>query len=215
VPPALHEVLVRLLRVQPVHRCTAQALLDTLNRRQCDAAMANVRAAEEVPLVPYLVNVLDSCCQEFQHAALSMLVDTERCDGIASAGAILPLVKLLSSGADSTKGLAAEAVWNLVDGDAENGRAFIAARVAPLLVQLITNGPADTQEFAAGALASLSLDECNQTTIVASGAIAALVQLLREGDKSAWESAALALRCLVRYSGDHSRSIIAAGAFHC
>eukprot|EP00964_Phaeocystis_antarctica_P151095 scaffold118653_cov63-Phaeocystis_antarctica.AAC.1 len=137
-------------------------------------------------------------------------------DRIREAGAVLPLVALLSGGLESdAANRAAGVLGNLAYGDEASRVAMVEAGAVPLLVALLSGGPeSDVAGRAAATLANLASDDddANQAAITEAGAIALLVALLSGGPESeAAGSAALALRNLS--SDDEAEAaVIEAGA---
>ena len=120
---------------------------------------------------------------------------------IREAGAVPPLVALLSDGLGSNAAVraAAGALGNLAYGDEASRVAMVEAGAVPLLVALLS-GVSESKAawLAAGALANLAHEnEANKAAIAEAGAIPLLVALLSGGPESeAAGSAALALRNL-------------------
>ena len=111
---------------------------------------------------------------------------------IVKAGAIGPLVELLSLGSDNAKEQAAGALRNLSINAANRAAIAAAGAIAPL-VELLRRGSASAKESAVGALLHLANNDANAAAIVAAGGIAPLEQLARDGEGHAqsWASKAL------------------------
>ena len=134
-------------------------------------------------------------------------------DRIREAGAILPLVALLSGGLESTAaGQAAFALSNLGHNIA-NCVAIREAGAIPPLVARLSGGPeSEAAEEAARALSNLAGDDEGEAAVTEAGAIPPLVALLSGGPESeAAQRAAGALRNLTS-SDANKAAIIRAGA---
>ena len=129
---------------------------------------------------------------------------------IAAAGAIPPLVALVTSRSDASKLEAARALRNLARND-QNTAAIAAAGGIPPLVALVTSGSDSAKLEAAGALRNLAGNDQNQAAIAAAGGIPPLVALVTSGSDAAKEKAAGALGNLA--ANDQNEAAIAgAGA---
>ena len=131
---------------------------------------------------------------------------------IAAAGAIPPLVALL--GKDSQEELqdeAAAALRALCLGSDENRSDVLAAGAVPPLVALLSSESAETQEQAAGLLASLAMNGETASAIVAASGLLPLIRLCAERSCGIKFEAASALRNLAAHPSLH-HAIIEAGA---
>lgn len=131
---------------------------------------------------------------------------------IAAAGAIPPLVALL--GPDSPAELqdeAAAALRALCLGSDENRSDVLAAGAVPPLVALLSSESAETQEQAAGLLASLAMNGETAAAIVTASGLRPLIRLCAERRCGVQFEAASALRNLAAHSPLH-HAIIEAGA---
>ncbi len=116
----------------------------------------------------------------------------------ASAGVILPLVKLLGPSSPArVQELAVRALRNLA-ANADNHARIAAAGAIPPLVQLLgPSSPAELQDTAAWALTSLVGDNADvQVQVATAGVIPPLLRLLGTGSTAVQESAAGALQRL-------------------
>jgi vacuolar protein 8 len=110
-------------------------------------------------------------------------------EAIIAAGAHTVLAHLLLVGSLYAKEQAATLLYRLTDAE-ENMETIQAARVIPLLVQLLRDGTEGAKEAAAGVLGNLAtVNEENRTTIAQAGAIPLLVRLLRIGSPLVKEKA--------------------------
>ena len=121
------------------------------------------------------------------------------CAAIAAAGAIEPLVALLTKGASRGKQLAAEILSSLTANYARNTGNHVACRIAiaeaggiEALVALVSSGTAGGQAMAAEALRNLTYNNAaNQVAIIAAGGVEALTALLERPDCKRYASSAL------------------------
>ena len=139
------------------------------------------------------------------------------CAAIADAGAIAPLVALVTNGTADGQELAARTLATLA-GDEFDERvstraAIVKAGGIPPLVALVANPATRCQEQAARALANLAdvRDDANHIAIAEAGAIAPLVALVANASAGGQEQAARALANLAS-SGTAIMGIAAAGA---
>ena len=142
--------------------------------------------------------------------------DDDNDDRIREAGAILPLVALLSCGFQSAAaGQAAFALSNLGHNIA-NCVAMTEAGAIPPLVALLPGGPeSEAAVEAACALSNLAMNnEVNRAAIIGAGAIAPLVALLSGGPAllGAASQAAKALCSLTCNTAANKAAVIEAGA---
>ena len=131
---------------------------------------------------------------------------------IAKAGAIDPLVALVSSGAAGGQEMAAAALAQLACGGKGNCAAIAEAGGIEPLVELLRNGTADCQRQAALALNNLTCHAANNAAIVEAGGIAPLVELVRNGHAGGKERATEALRNLAQENAAIQAAIVEAGA---
>ena len=180
----------------------------------CVDSTANQDKVEQNKGIPRLVGLLapgipDAVSAEAA-AALAVLSRSNKTnqDKVAAAGGIFPLVALLQgNSAERAKEEASAALWSLSSQHYDNQVAVAdAGGIAPLVAVLgLTSVRA--QEQAAGALASLALDNTANE-----GSIAQLiVSLLGSDDKQASAKAALAVSRLARANASNQRSIANAG----
>ncbi|XP_073390806.1 U-box domain-containing protein 4 isoform X2 [Physcomitrium patens] len=129
---------------------------------------------------------------------------------IANAGAIEPLVALLSSVDAKTQENAVTALLNLSINDNNKSEIARAGAIGPL-VNVLRVGNAEAMENAAATLFSLSVMDDNNVTIGASGAVPPLVHLLINGSPRGKKDAATALFNLSIHH-ENKRRIVEAGA---
>ena len=197
-------------------------------QRHRDAHVAK-RAAEE------LVRSGDAAGKTNAARALANLSSADdKLVAVAAAGAIAPLVELARGGDATGKEAAARALRTLAGND-DNAVAIAAAGAIAPRVELARGGDAAGKEAAAWALLTLAGNNWSTSSgwtrwgvesrwrrqrvaIVAAGAIAPLVELVRSGDAAGKEAAAAALGTLAG-SGcdlpdldDNAVAIAAAGA---
>ena len=134
-------------------------------------------------------------------------------DAVAIAGH----VRTLAHGDAAAKARAAWGLWRLMcpppgeDPSEEPGRAITAAGATFLLVELLQSGGHGAR-CAAGALANLAYNDDNRGAIAAAGAIAPLVELMRNDRPDAKYGGAHALGNLAFKHHDNKVAIAAAGA---
>ena len=179
----------------------------------------DIKSAESLPeLINKLVKRIkegDAEIKEFSAAALKEIAGMDHGSHAAElsrAGAIEPLVRLLSCGAANTQCSAASALAGVAVMKAEYQKQIVAAGGGPALVALLKTGSAKVQEEAAAALATLRVDVSFQSEILRAGAIPALVGLLSNGSAIAQAAAAQATANAAAYSAHAQREIAKAGA---
>ena len=124
---------------------------------------------------------------------------------IVNAGAISPLVSLVSTGITECKKEAAGALSTLAFNNASNQLA-----IATGLVALLNLGSSEAQEHVTLLLLSLSSDPDNRVAIAAAGAVNRLVQQLRGKDETmGTKPQELAAAALSHLSGDSDENVIA------
>lgn len=125
---------------------------------------------------------------------------------IAEAGAIPPLVDLLSSSDPRTQEHAVTALLNLSINESNKGT-IVNAGAIPDIVDVLKNGSMEARENAAATLFSLSVLDENKVQIGAAGAIPALIKLLCEGTPRGKKDAATAIFNLSIYQGNKARAV--------
>ncbi|KAF5751468.1 U-box domain-containing protein 13-like [Tripterygium wilfordii] len=125
---------------------------------------------------------------------------------IAEAGAIRPLVELLSTSDSRTQEHAVTALLNLSICE-DNKGSIITSGAVPGIVHVLKKGSMEARENAAATLFSLSVVDDNKVTIGASGAIPPLVTLLSEGTQRGKKDAATALFNLCIYQGNKGKAV--------
>lgn len=132
---------------------------------------------------------------------------------VAQAGAVLPLVTLLTSGSNKAAAVAASALALLAEADVGEPRAvIIRGGGLPGLVRLLRVGTADAQANAAMCIASVVRGDPDAQAAVggdATGAVALLIAMLHSG--KAQMAAAAALATLASHAAPIQRSIMAEG----
>eukprot|EP00439_Symbiodinium_sp_Y106_P024081 s4446_g2.t3 len=126
---------------------------------------------------------------------------------IAKAGAITPLINLLTHSDQGVQAQAAAALGNLAGDSSENHfdkQMMIAqAGAVPPLVQLLERASPELREAGASALRMLATNNAdNQVAVAHAGAIRPLVRLLYDEMASVREEAAAALGNLVFYNDE-------------
>ena len=169
---------------------------------------ANQLAVAEAGAINPLVSMLGSPSAEMQSnaaGALSTLAQNnhENQTGIARTGAIAPLCTLVREGSSETKEQSASALWALAHENAPN-KATIAklGGVEPLVGLLVSGASERSQEFAAGALASLASKHSENRANIAKR----LVGLL---NGRAVERAVRVLSAISSLSSDHPANQLA------
>ena len=112
---------------------------------------------------------------------------------IAAAGAITPLVELLSGSTPKIQAAAADALWNLAASDDDNRVLIAEAGGIPALVELLRSSDPEVQRRAARALWNLALNANNKALIAEAGGIPPLVSYLTTGTEGTQWIAAAAL----------------------
>ena len=157
-------------------------------------------------------------------SALGALVSTHPANQTVAAGAIRPLVSLLTAAGNLAGNLAedapilskhameameavASALWAFSAHHADNQTAVEQAGGIPLLANLAGVGSERAQSQAAGALASLALDHAANQDAIAT----MIVRLLNKGDTSTCTKAARAVSRLARAHPSNQVSIAAMG----
>ncbi|KAK4787973.1 hypothetical protein SAY86_019292 [Trapa natans] len=125
---------------------------------------------------------------------------------IAEAGAIPPLIRLLTSEDVLIQENAVTSILNLSIYEDNKGLIMLAGAV-PSIVQVLRSGSMEARENAAATLFSLSLGDENKIIIGSSGAIPALVDLLQTGSTRGKKDAATALFNLCMYQGNRGRAV--------
>lgn len=125
---------------------------------------------------------------------------------IAEAGAIPPLVDLLSSSDPRTQEHAVTALLNLSINESNKGT-IVNAGAIPDIVDVLKTGSMEARENAAATLFSLSVLDENKVQIGAAGAIPALIKLLCEGTPRGKKDAATAIFNLSIYQGNKARAV--------
>eukprot|EP00900_Chrysochromulina_parva_P024582 jgi/Chrpa1/6758/Chrysochromulina_OHIO_Genome00009813-RA len=143
--------------------------------------------------------------------ALADMRENESRVAIARAGAIVPLVALLTAQDPAAGAEAARALRSLAI-NAENKVSIAQAGAIAPLVMLVQSGTDDQKEQAAGALRNLAVKKgYNQEMIAKAGAIAPLVTLVQIGTDGQKENATGALRNLA-FNAENKVLIAQAGA---
>eukprot|EP00439_Symbiodinium_sp_Y106_P087353 s236_g46.t1 len=112
---------------------------------------------------------------------------------IAAAGAITPLVELLSGSTPQVQAAAAGALWNLATSDDDNKVLIAEAGGIPALVELLSSSNPRVQWSAAGALRNLAPNANNKALIAEAGGIPPLVSCLTTGTEETQRDATAAL----------------------
>ncbi|KAH9323700.1 hypothetical protein KI387_018339, partial [Taxus chinensis] len=124
----------------------------------------------------------------------------------AGAGAIPPLIKLLSTQDQRTQEHAVTALLNLSIHDG-NKRTIVMAGAVPPIVEILKSGSMEARENAAATLFNLSFPNEHNVTIGKSGAIPTLVDLLRDGNQRGKKDAVNAFFHLRVYQGNKVRAL--------
>lgn len=139
--------------------------------------------------------------------------EASRCEAIAAAGAVPALLCLVADSPAAVQVAAAAALTSLTGSLApEIGRAACAAGAVPLLVPLLSSPQADLRQWAAAVLTNLAVDceDCRQALAV--GALATLVQLLRDRSPATSAKAAHTLAALAEDEVGRGAAIVSLGA---
>uniref|UniRef100_A0A1J3FDZ2 RING-type E3 ubiquitin transferase n=1 Tax=Noccaea caerulescens TaxID=107243 RepID=A0A1J3FDZ2_NOCCA len=163
-------------------------------------------------LIRYLVSHLDSSCsiEEQKQAAMEIrLLSKDKPENrinIAKAGAIKPLISLISSSDPQLQEHGVTAVLNLSLCD-ENKELIASSGAIKPLVRALKSGTPTAKENAACALLRLSQIEDNKIAIGRSGAIPLLVNLLETGGIRAKKDASTALYSLCSAKENKTRAV--------
>ena len=131
---------------------------------------------------------------------------------IHAAKAVLPLVKLLTTGSAHGQESAAAILGILALGKADTQKTIVTNDGVGPLVSLLKMGSAKVQEVAASALAAIDSDISYQQGIIKAGAILPLVSMLKGGSAAAQAFAAQATANAAAFSAEAQRSIANAGS---
>lgn len=158
-----------------------------------------------------LVRDLDSCClDEQKQAALEIRLlaknKPENRVRIARAGAIKPLIALISSSDPQLQEYGVTSILNLSLCD-ENKELIAGSGAIKPLVRALRTGTATAKENAACALLRLSQIEENKVAIGRSGAIPLLVNLLESGGSRGRKDASTALYSLCSAKENKVRAV--------
>ncbi|GMI82702.1 hypothetical protein like AT3G01400 [Hibiscus trionum] len=172
-------------------------------------ACANSENSDD--LIRQLVSDLDSCSiEEQKQAALELRLlaknKPENRIKIAKAGAIRPLVSLISSSDPYLQENGVTAILNLSLCD-ENKELIASSGAIKPLVRALRTGTATAKENAACALLRLSQMEENKVAIGRSGAIPLLVNLLENGGFRGKKDASTALYSLCTVKENKIRAV--------
>ena len=127
---------------------------------------------------------------------------------VAEAGGIKLLVSLLESdGAEHAKAAAAMALWSFTMKHASNQKQVAKAGGLAPLVALLGIGNTETQHFAAGALASIALDNPSNETAIAT----MMTELVSSNDMETCTKAARAISRLARSHPSNQVAIAQSG----
>ncbi|KAK6931005.1 Armadillo [Dillenia turbinata] len=167
--------------------------------------------SSDMSVIQALVHKLSSRSNEERKAAAAEIRSlskrsTDNRILIAEAGAIPPLVNLLTSEDITTQENAVTCILNLSIYENNKGLIMLANAI-PSIVQVLRVGSMEARENAAATLFSLSLADENKIIIGASGAIPALVDLLENGSARGKKDAATALFNLCIYQGNKGRAV--------
>ena len=192
----------------------AAEALSVLAMRSDEIRKAITAANAIEPLVALLGDgrrVREGTPQEVSALVLSDLARSgDNKAAIREAGAVGPLVAMLSSEAVSVQTHAAAALSQLAA--AGSNRAAIAeAHAIPPLVALLGLESADAQRFAAGTLWHLASSADNKIQMVGAGIIPLLLPVLRSRQAEARENACAIFSALSRTQGGNKKAIFHAG----
>jgi vacuolar protein 8 len=140
----------------------------------------------------------------------NLTLDARSSRVLATAGALCPLVQMLTEGTEIAQERAAATLANFA-AEPLNRKLVHAAGAVPVLIVLLRKGGMGVKMQCARALWRLCADDAVRGIIAAAGAISPLVQLVREGDESAQEQATGALHSLGA-ERDHRDTMAVAGA---
>jgi hypothetical protein len=153
----------------------------------------------------------DSCKKNVQDMLL-LSVKPSNAAPILAAGAVSPLVELLSDDVVTIKLCAAGALANLSAHKPAARVEIGSAAIVPLIAIVREVGRADTLGHAPRALASLSANADNKVAMVEAGCLDALVGVLRRGQPAAKLFAAMCLQNLSTLDLATKDAIASAGA---
>ncbi|KAF5456111.1 hypothetical protein F2P56_025622 [Juglans regia] len=181
---------------------------DSSERRQLLIACASENSDE---LIRQLVSGLESCStEERKQAAMEIRLlaknKPENRLRIAKAGAVKPLISLISSADPQLQEYGVTAILNLSLCD-ENKEFIASSGAIKPLVRALRTGTSTTKENAACALLRLSQVDENKIPIGRSGAIPLLVNLLETGASRGKKDASTALYSLCSVKENKIRAV--------
>lgn len=176
------------------------------------ARLAIDSAENQAQIAKYLVSLLGNQSAGAQrraaHAVCDLAANHPGSPGIiVNAGAISPLVNLLSNGVLEVKKEAAKALSTLSLASPANQLA-----IASGLVALLGAGSIEAQEHVTQLLLTLSYDDVNRFAISKAGAISRLVIQLRGGAQTSMKTQEISAAVLARLSGDSDENVAAISA---
>ena len=138
--------------------------------------------------------------------------DPSKSAGLVKAGAIGPLVALLSTGTESGQLNACSALASIAASDPSYQEQIVEKGGIAPLVYLLKGGSAGTQEQAINALASVSEDRRHQEAIIKAGALKLAVNLLKGGKGHTQVYAAATTANLATLNPDAQATVLELGA---
>lgn len=139
---------------------------------------------------------------------------------VVAAGALLPLVVLLSTGMPAAQLLAAAALLNIAAAGGSLGlrKAIAAAGALPPLVKLLQGEDHGAREHAAGALRNITIADRQRDAVIAAKALEPLVELVTARPMGVSTEHAAAALCNITSGGDSGRprrkAVVGAGAIY-
>ena len=164
-----------------------------------------------------MVSAVTSAAPEAAAAAAAAAAALEAHDGagkvgIAVAGGIIPLVKLVSCGGDATRRAAAAALAALASHPANKREIAAAGGVRALVAMLLAESPEESKAAACEAIWHLATGSGeNRALLVQEGALPPVVALV---SSQVAQSAAVRVLRQVAVDVEHARRLVDAGVIH-
>ena len=194
-------------------RVTSKQVMVFANRTGGD------RSSGVSAMIKQLLKKMTDAAREEQEQAVGMLASlaeqnrNEHTDALFKAGAIAPLVQLLTSGGAKSQAAASHALQAMMHGKPAHQKAMVLAGIVAPLVKLLKTGSAKVQEVAASALASLDADVAYQGDMIQAGCIPPLVAMLKGASVAGQAFASQALANAATFDAELGQdAVVNAGA---
>lgn len=165
--------------------------------------------------VAHWVRLLSDEVMEVRFIALMVMfnlsMSRQHRDTLPEAGAMMPLLALLSDGHRELRQKAAEVIRLLCYNHRQNQDRIAQSGGIESLVRLLSDGETEVRKWAAGALINVSMSAQNKERIVQAGAISPLVNLLADEEVSVRDRAVVLLSDLITNHENKERIAEAGG----